>query len=103
MRRKSLSRKSVSAVGFAVFASLGASAAKGQTLAVWTNGGGDNIWSDPANWSIDFVPNGNFDVVIGSPTPTNDDNGFAILNMSVNAGAELNILNGSAIAFNGSR
>src|SRR5208337_383938 len=41
------------------------------TSVTWTGGGGDNLWSDPANWSDDAVP-GPSDVVTinapGSPT-----------------------------------
>lgn len=31
---------------------------------LWTNAGGDNLWSNPANWSCGSVPDGNTTVVV---------------------------------------
>jgi fibronectin-binding autotransporter adhesin len=44
------------------------------TSAAWTNQGGDQVWTDAANWNINQVPNNSgsatFSVTIGSPAPT---------------------------------
>ena len=45
-----------------------------QTPAIWTNGGGDEIWTDAGNWNIDQVPNNSasnsYTASIGAPAPT---------------------------------
>lgn len=33
---------------------------------VWTNAGGDNLWSNPANWSCGSVPDNNTTVIVNS-------------------------------------
>jgi trimeric autotransporter adhesin len=50
-------------------------ARKVQFLNTWT-GAADNLWSNPANWSCNALPDGNTDVVINSGTVILNQNGI---------------------------
>src|SRR5271169_5470591 len=105
---KALSRKSASALGLAIFSSLGASSLLASTQnSVWTDGGADSNWSNAANWSPAGVPgDGNngfsdFNVVVGAPSPTNVNAGFTIDSMTVGSAGLINILDGDNLTLNG--
>jgi hypothetical protein len=52
----------------------------------WTGGGGDNQWSDPANWSDDQVPGAGDDVVINvsGATPTISTGNQSVHSVTIN-------------------
>src|ERR1700722_3442757 len=105
---KPVSRRRVSALSLAVFSSFGAATALGQTrLSVWTDVGGDSLWSDASNWLPSGAPNNgtggftDYNVVIGAPSPTNVDSTFTIDSMTVTNLGLVNILGSSVLNLNG--
>ncbi|MGC1722661.1 MAG: hypothetical protein WA746_27095, partial [Isosphaeraceae bacterium] len=82
------------------------------TLDLWTGGGGTNLYSNAANWSLGVVPN-NGNSYLGSPTTFNveipaasavtQDISATIDNLTLDdATSSLNIANGQALAVAGS-
>src|ERR1700685_607330 len=104
--RKSLSRKSASALSLAIF-SLGASAAWGQTQNSTWNGSVNSNWSNAGNWTPNGTPNNgtggftDYNVVVGAPSPTNVDSNFTIDSMTVTNLGLVNILGSSVLNLNG--
>lgn len=53
----------------------------------WTGGGGNNLWSNPANWDPGTAPVNGDDLVFGSPSTTNDIANLSLNSISVTAGS----------------
>ena len=77
------------------------------TLDLWTGGGGTNLYSNAANWSLGVVPN-NGNSYLGSPTTFNveipaasavtQDISATIDNLTIDPTSSLSIANGQSLA-----
>ena len=74
---------------------------------VWTDAAGGNLWSNAGNWSPTFVPNNgtngfsDYNVSIGSPSPTYENISPTIDSLTINAGGQLIINPAQMLTVNG--
>jgi fibronectin-binding autotransporter adhesin len=108
LSNKTSSRKRFALIHLAAISSLGAASALATTqTSTWTDGGGDSNWSNSANWSPSGAPNNgtngfsDYNVIIGTPSPTNVNNDFTIDSLTLNSGGSLNVLNNTGLTLDG--